>query len=81
MSMRNKTKKSAVVFFPLTSLRPLYSSNGGKKLVVEVDVKAMKKVNEPNTIDEMMAEARLEYALGKTKTFTSAEALIKELHS
>ncbi len=81
MSMRNKIKKPAAVSFPLTSLRPLYSSNGGKKLVVEVDVKAMKKVNEPNTIDEMVAEARLEYALGKTKTFTSAEALIKELHS
>jgi len=71
----------ATVSFPLVSLRPLYSSDRGKKLVVEVDVKSMKKVNEPNTIDEMVAEARLEYAVGKSKTFTSAEDLIKELHS
>ena len=71
----------AAVSFPLTSLKPLYSSDRGKKLVVEVDVKSMKKVNEPNTIDEMVAEAKLEYAMGKSKTFSSAEDLIKELHS
>jgi len=41
----------------------------------------MKKVNDPNTIDEMVAEARLEYAMGKSKTFTSADELIKELYS
>lgn len=69
----------AVVTFPLTSLKPLYSSNRGKKLVVEVDVKSMKKVNEPSTVDEMVAEAKLEYAMGKSKTFTSAEDLIKEI--
>lgn len=71
----------AAVSFPLTSLRPLYSSNRGRKLVVEVDIKSMKKVNEPNTIDEMVAEAKLEYAMGKSKTFTSTDELIKELHS
>ncbi|NCN58450.1 hypothetical protein COW99_03995 [Candidatus Roizmanbacteria bacterium CG22_combo_CG10-13_8_21_14_all_38_20] len=71
----------ATVSFPLTSLRPLYSSDRGRKLVVEVDVKSMKKVNDPNTIDEMVAEARLEYAMGKSKTFTSADELIKELYS
>ncbi len=73
--------KQAVVFFPLTSLKPLYSSQRGEKLVVEVDVKSMRSVNEPNTIDEMVAEARLEYALGKSETFTSADILIKDLHS
>ena len=71
----------ATVSFPLTSLRPLYSSDRGRKLVVEIDVKSMKKVNDPNTIDEMVAEARLEYAMGKSKTFTSADELIKELYS
>ena len=41
----------------------------------------MKHVNEPNTIDEMVAEARLEHTLGKTKTFASAAALMKDLRS
>ncbi|MFH1187349.1 MAG: hypothetical protein V1688_00645 [bacterium] len=73
--------KPAAISFPLTCLRPLYSSQQGKKLVVEVDINSMKKINDPNTIDEMVAEARLEYALGKSETFISADALIKDLHS
>ena len=81
--MRTKTKKPATVSFPLTNLRPLYSRGHGKKrtIVFEADVYALKKVNEPNTIDEIVAEARLEYTLGKTKTFSSADALMKELRS
>ena len=78
--MPTKTKPAAVTL-PLTAMKYLYRTPRGKKLVVELDIDSLKKVNEPNTIDEMMAEARLEYALGKTKGFTSAEALIKELHS
>lgn len=81
MSRQTQTKQPAIIAFPLAGLRPLYSSQQGKKLVVEVDVKSMKEINKPNTIDEMVAEARLEYALGKSKTFTSADALIKELES
>lgn len=77
----SKSNKPAVVTLPLAGIRPLYSSKRGGKLVVEVDIGSMKRVNEPNTIDEMVAEARLEHALGKTKAFTSAEALIKELRS
>jgi len=79
--LAKNTIKPAVVSFPLTSLRPLYSSQRGEKLVVEVDVDSMREVNEPSTIDEMVAEARLEYALGKSRTFTSADALIRDLHS
>ena len=81
--MTTKAKKTATISFPLTSIRPLYSSNKGKnrKIVFEADIKALKTINEPNTIDEMVAEARLEYTLGKTKTFTLAEELINELNS
>ncbi len=42
---------------------------------------AMKKVNSPNTIDEMVAEARLEYAFGQTKGFTDTKELIADLRS
>ncbi len=81
MSIHTKIKQPATVTFPLTGLKPLYRGQHGKTLVFEVDVDSLKKVNEPNTIDEMVAEAHLEYALGKSKTFTSADALIKDLHS
>ena len=71
----------ATISFPLTSLKPLYSSKGGKKLVIEVDVGSMKKVNEPSTIDDMVAEARLEYFTGKTKGFKDATKLVDYLNS
>ncbi|MBI3458856.1 hypothetical protein HY061_01170 [Candidatus Azambacteria bacterium] len=81
--MITNTKKSAVVSFPLTGLKPLYVNSYGnkRKIIFEAEIKDLKKINEPSTIDEMVAEDRLEYTLGKSKTFTSAKALIKELHS
>ena len=56
--MPTKIKKPATISFPLTSLKPLYSSNFGKKkkIIFEADVNALKTVNQPNTIDEMVAE-------------------------
>lgn len=71
----------ATISFPLTGLKPLYSSNRGKKLVIEVDVSSMKKVNEAKTIDDMVAEARLEYFTGKTKGFKDTNKLIDYLNS
>ncbi len=76
-----QTQQPAIINFPITSLKPLYRNQQGDKLIIEVDIEAMKTVNEPNNIDEMVAEARLEYALGKTKNFDSAEELIKELRA
>lgn len=80
MNTKNTTNP-AVVSFPLTSIRPLYSSQQGKKFVVEVDINSMREVNDPSTIDEMVAEARWEYTLGKSKVFTSADELMKDLRS
>lgn len=71
----------ATISFPLTDLKLLYSSNRGKTLVVEVDVNSMKKVNEPKTIDDMVAEARLEYHAGKTKGFKDMNKLVNYLNS
>lgn len=70
----------AAISFPLTSLKPLYSSKRGKKLVVEVDIASMKKVNDPSTIDEMVAEARIEYYTKKTQGFTDMTKLIRHLN-
>jgi hypothetical protein len=74
-------KIPATISFPLKSLKPLYSTKQGKKLVVEVDVDSMKKINDPKTIDDMVAEARLEYFTGKTKGFKNMDKLIDYLDS
>ena len=82
MTMRTKQiTKLAVVTLPLTALKCLYKSAQGKKIVCEIDVAALKSVNEPNTLDEMVAEARLEYFTGKTKAFTDTKELLSYLNT
>lgn len=71
----------ATISFPLSGLKPLYSSSQGKKLVIEVDISSMKKINNPRTIDDMVAEARLEYFTGKTKGFKDMDKLVNYLNS
>lgn len=82
MTMRTKSvTKLAVVTLPLTALKCLYKSARGKKIVCEIDVASLKSVNEPNTLDEMVAAARLEYFSGKTRGFTETKQLLSYLNS
>jgi len=78
--MSTKTKPAAVTL-PLTAMKYLYTPTRGKKLVVELDVSSLKKVNEASTIDEMLAEARLEYYSGKTKGFRDTKKLMAYLEA
>lgn len=71
----------ATINIPLTALKCLYRNTANKKIVCEIDTDSLWEVNEPNTIDEMFAEARLEYFAGKTKGFDSTEDLMRHLES
>lgn len=79
-----KTQKitdEAMISLPLSSLRYLSAYPREKKIVVEISTDDIKRVNVAETVDEIINEARLDYALGNYKTFTSAKNLIAELHS
>lgn len=80
MSIHTKSK-AATVNLPLTAMKYLYSPVRGKTLVVELNVDSLKTVNKPSTIDEMVAEARLEYYNGKTKGFTDTKKLMAYLEA
>lgn len=73
--------KPAIINLPLTALKCLYKSARGKKIVCEIDLAALKNINESNTLDEMVAEARLEYFAGRTKAFTDTKQLLSHLNS
>jgi len=73
--------KPATVSLPLTALKFLYTNTRKDKIVCEINVDALKKVNKPATIDEMVAEAKLEYFSGKTKGFKNIDKLINYLNS
>lgn len=74
--LTKQTIKSAAVTLPLTAFKCLYKSARGKKIVCEIDFAALKSINDPNTLDEMVAEARLEYFADKTKSFTDTKRLL-----
>ena len=80
--MRAQIKTSqATITFPLTALRYRHKRNArNKKVIFEVDIQALRKVNNPKTIDDMVAQARLEYFSGQTKGFTDAQKLMDYLH-
>jgi len=79
-----KTQKrttEAMVKIPLSAFRFLSRYPRDKKIVIEISTDDIERVNTAETLDEIINEARLDYALGDYKTFTSAEDLIPELHS
>lgn len=75
-----KRTEEAIIKLPLSGLRYLSSYPREKKVVIEISTDAIKRVNAAETLDEIINEARLDYALGNYKTFTSAKDLIAELH-
>ena len=64
---------------PLSGLNYLYRTGDNKKVVCEIDIEALKTINDPATVEEMVAEARLEYMAGKTKGFDNTDTLLSHL--
>jgi len=80
--MKNqKRTEEAMVNLPLSALRYLSRYPREKKIVIEISTDEIRRVNKAETLDEIINAARLDYALGNYKTFTSAQDLITELHS
>ena len=79
-----KTRKitnEAMINLPLSALRYLSAYPHEKKVVIEISTDDIKRVNKAETLDEIINEAKLDYALGHYKTFTTARDLIAELHT
>ena len=71
----------AIVKIPLSALRCILRYPKENKIVCEINTDGIKRLNEAETLDEIINEARLDYALGNYKSFSSAKDLIAELHS
>lgn len=76
-----KKTEEAMINLPLSALRYLSRYPREKKIIVEISVDEIKRVNKAETLEEIISEARLDYALGNYKTFNSTKELIAELHS
>lgn len=79
-STRQKTKE-AMVKIPLSALRYLSRYPREKKIVVEIAMDDIVRVNAAKTLDEIISEARLDYALGNYSSHKTAKSLIAALRA
>jgi len=79
--MTTTEKKNAFIKIPLDSLRCISRYPKEKKIVCEIKVVDLEKINNPKTLDEIINEGRLDYALEDYKAFSDPKSLVNELHS
>jgi hypothetical protein len=65
---KNRFCKEAMIKIPLSSLRFISRYPQDKKVVCEIDFDNLKRVNASKTLDEIISESKLDYALGDYKT-------------
>lgn len=70
-----------MVKIPLSALRCILRYPKEKKIVCEINIKDIKRLNDAETLDEIINESRLDYALGNYTTHSSTKSLIAELRS
>lgn len=73
--------KTATINIPIIGLKPLYRDDKNKTVVCEVDVEELKKITEPETLDEIIRQSHLDYAAGDYEGFDNVEDLINDLKS
>ena len=76
-----KYAKEAMVEIPLSALRCILRYPKEKKAICEIDLASIKRKDKGETLDEIINESRLDYALGDYTAHTSAKSLIAELKS
>lgn len=77
---KQKTKE-AMLKIPLSALRYLSTYPHEKKIIVEISIDDITRVNTAETLDEIINEARLDYAVGNYSTHKTAKSLISDLRA
>ena len=73
--------KEAMIKLPLSALRYLSRYPREKKIVVEISTDDIVRVNNAETLDEIIGSARLDYALGNYSSHKTARSLIAALRA
>lgn len=64
---------------PLSAIKPVWRDDDAGTLLVELPIAALRGDNEPQTLDDIIAQARIDYARGDFKSFTNVDDLIHDL--
>ena len=78
--IRQKTKE-ALVKIPLSGFRYISHNLRNKKIVIEISTDEITRVNPAGTLDEIINDARLDYASGNYSTHKTAKSLIAALRA
>lgn len=69
----------STINIPLAAIRWITAKSKEKRVVCEIDVDEFRMVNDPQTIDELLAEADFDIAAGKYKEFASVDDMVADL--
>lgn len=69
----------STINIPLAAIRCIMTKPEEKKVVCEIDVDKFRIVNDPQTIDELLAEADFDIAAGNYKKFSSVDEMVNDL--
>lgn len=78
---QHQRTKEAMVRIPLSSLRYLSRHPRRNRIIVEIAMDDIARVNPARTLDEIVSEARLDYAAGNYSSHRSAKSLIAALRA
>lgn len=72
---------NATLQIPLSAIKPVWRNDAAGTLLVELPIDALQQENEPRTLDDLIAQARIDYAKGDYKSFSNVDDLIRDLQS
>lgn len=79
--MEQNPQNTSNIVIPFGAIVCRERNEARKTVVCEIPEAVLRAHNEPRNIDELLAEASLEHALGNTKTFDTVDDLIADLRS
>ncbi|OGL64442.1 hypothetical protein A3B21_05130 [Candidatus Uhrbacteria bacterium RIFCSPLOWO2_01_FULL_47_24] len=71
--------QGATINIPLSAVRCVSGKPKDKRVMCEIDVEQLRMINEPQTIDELLAAADFDIAAGNYKEYASMDAFISDL--
>ncbi len=79
--VKAKKTSEAMVTIPLSALRCILRYPKEGKILCEINTDSLIRENKADTLDEIINEGRLDYALGNFTSHSSAASLVSDLHS
>jgi hypothetical protein len=73
--------KATTLQVPLGAVKPIWRNDASGTILIEVPLDALREDNEPETLDDLISQARLDYAKGDYQSFPNVEDLIRDLQS